>query len=188
MFWSTILPFQITTALWAVIIAVVTYFAPKFGKKRFSIALSCIGLGFLLFIPSCAIIQTIAAPFRFGIFHYPNYAAINDWRVERYLPSLAADITLEKPKHTNGFRAKFKITKPELEGWFNESWNRGKAYSVISREESQDVSASPDFSDLGWPPLTDAIQYVGPTKGNGAGYIIWYSESQGVAYEDAGYW
>jgi hypothetical protein len=188
MLWSAEWPFQITAFMWAVIIVAATCYAPKFGKRRGSMALLMMLLGFLMFVPSCMFIQTIAAPFRFGIFHYDNFAEVNDWRVGRYLPDPARDITLEKPAHTNGFRAKFKISKAELENWFDESWARGQEISVDTREEAQKIVATEDFSDLGWPPLPDAVQYVGPIKSNGAGYIIWYSKSQGIAYEDAGYW
>jgi hypothetical protein len=188
MFWSAILPFQITVILWSVIIVAGTWYASKFGRKRVSIALLTMLLAFLMFVPSCMFIQTIAAPFRFGIFHYESFAEVNDWRVERYLPGPAKEIILEKPAHTNGFRAKFKISQTALEEWFDESWAKGQAYSAEPREQAQNISASDDFSDLGWPPLPDAIQYVGPIRDNGAGYIIWHSESLGIAYEDAGYW
>lgn len=188
MFWSAILPFQITVVLWAVIIIAVTYYAPKLGRKRVSTAWLSIALAFLMFIPSCMVIQTVAAPFRSGVFHYDSFAQLNDWRVERYLPEFATDITLEKPAHTNGFRAKFVIPKTALEEWFDESWEQGKGYSVFDRKEAQEISASPKFSELGWPELPDAEQYVGPCESDGGGYIIWYSETEGIAYEDAGYW
>ena len=146
------------------------------------------GLACLMFVPSCMFVQTVAAPFRFGVFHYDNFAAVDDWRIERFLPASAMDITLEKPAHTNGFRAKYKISKTELEKWLDETWNQAREYAVDSREEAQEVVSVPHFEDLGWPTLADAVRYEGPRKDNYAGFTIWYSESEGIAYEDAGYW
>ncbi len=188
MFWSAILPFQITAVLWAIIIVAITYYAPKLGRKRVSTARLSITLAFLMFIPSCMVIETVVAPLRFGVFHYDSFEQVNDWRVERYLPEPATDITLEKPAHTNGFRAKFSIGKVALENWLDATWDQASGYAIDSREEAQKVASSPDFDDLGWPPLADAVRYEGPRKSNYAGFTIWFSESDEIAYEDAGYW
>jgi hypothetical protein len=139
-------------------------------------------------MPSCVGVKYILDPFRFGVFQYPDFAAVDDWRVERYMPDAATEITMEKPAHGNGFRAKFQIAPDDFEAWFDRSWAEGKEYSVFTREEAQEVSDSPRFAELGWPEIQDAKLYVGPCEDDGGGYTIWYSESRGIAYEQAGYW
>ena len=183
-----VLPFQITACASFVAIIAAWWFAHQWGYRRGRSVLGAIFLTALLFVPSCVSVKYLVDPFRFGMFHHSDFASVNDWRVERYLPDAATDIALEKPSHGNGFRAKFNISQTALDSWFNDSWAQGREYSIFSGEEAQDVMASPGFDDLGWPPLLDAVQYIGPTKGNGAGFTIWYSEANGIAYEEAGYW
>jgi hypothetical protein len=188
MLWPIELPFQITLALWLGAILVAGIFAPKWGVKRLKSVLLGFLIGILLFIPACVGVKYILDPFRFGMFQYPNFAAVHDWRVQRYLPDAASEITIEIPVHGNGFRAKFYITKPALETWFEQSWEEGAKYSIISRKEAQDFNEPQEFYDLGWQRMPGAVMYVGPMEDDGGGYYVWYSEEEGIAYEDAGYW
>lgn len=188
MLWPFELPFQITLAFWLGVIVVTGCFAPKWGLKRLKAVLLGFVMGILLFIPSCVGVKYVLDPFRFGVFQYPDFAAVHDWRVQRYLPESASEITLEIPTHGNGFRAKFHITKLDLESWFEKSWEEGAKYSISLREDAQDYNMPQKFYDLGWQRLPDAVKYIGPEEEDGGGYRIWFNESQGIAYEQAGYW
>ena len=44
------------------------------------------------------------------------------------------------------------------------------------------------YGDLGWPHLENATEFYSPTAVNGAGFSVWFSDSEGVAYQHAGYW
>ncbi len=108
------------------------------------------------------------------------------------MPETAKDITVEQ--RSQGFRAKFKIDKQKLNDWLDQYWERYGKHASEPRspvEEPQPIKPEEfefQFADLGWPPISDAVEYEGPRAANGAGFTIWYSESQGVAYQHAGYW
>lgn len=112
MLWSMILPFQITACLWMAAIVCAGWFAPKFGYERARSVLLTMFLAMFLFVPSCASVKFLVDPFRFGIFHYSNFDSINDWRVERYFPEAATDITLEKPPIRMVFAQSLRFPKP----------------------------------------------------------------------------
>jgi len=127
---------------------------------------------------------------RFGVFEYAAFDQVADWRVERYLPQTATGITLEKK--LGGFRARFRIDETGLRSYVDASWHDFGDRSVVKRENISEVRGSEFprglFGDLGWPPLSDAKCYSGPIGGNGSGFEVWYSPSQKIAYERAGYW
>jgi hypothetical protein len=186
MFWPAILPLQITATLWAASIVTVWFLAPRFGKKRAPYVTLAVFIAFALFIPSVKGVMDIVDGYRFGVFEYSDSASINDWRVERYFPDAATNITLEKDR--GGFRARYSISKVRLEKWLDHLWDEWRDLAHKTRERTQAVVETPQFDDLGWQLPKDAAKYSGPRKRNGAGFTIWYSEKDGIAYEDASYW
>ncbi len=192
MLWSLVLPFKITFWMFVIILTVATSLAPRFRKSRKRIFTWGVCLAILLFIPSCSMIMRGLDHFRFGTFHYATIDEVNDFRIERYLPVTATEITVvESP---SGFTAKFRIDKDSLEQWQDTLWEKWGEYAVNPRHpEVFDIPESimpalPSyFGELNWPPLKKASRYEGPRAENGAGYTIWFSESEGIAYQSAGY-
>jgi hypothetical protein len=134
MLWPIVLPFQISLAFWLSVIIIAGLFAPRWNIKRLKAMIQSLLVGMILFIPSCAVIQSVLDPLRFGMFQYPDFNAVGDWRIQRYLPKDATDISIEKRWGGNGYRAKFKISKAELDAWFEDSWAEGIKYSITTRE------------------------------------------------------
>jgi hypothetical protein len=186
MLWSIILPFQITVGLWASVLVAIWFLAPSYGKRRVAYVLPALFLAFVLFIPSLKGVMNIVDNYRFGVFEHADFTSINDWRVEHYFPEAATNITLEKDR--GGFRARYSISNSDLEKWLDNIWHEWRDISHRTREKAQAIASTPQFDDLGWVLPKGAVKYEGPRKRNGAGFTIWYSESQGIAYEDAGYW
>ncbi len=194
MFWTLKAP--VTIAFWGLIVCIVaaTALAPRFAVKRSKAFASSTVLGVFAFIPLCIGINAVIAPFRFGVFHYDAYDDVNDWRVYRYLPKGATGITLEKPSGGNGFRAKFAISRAELESWIDHQWalygdnSRSTREKADSRRAVSGEEIAREFDDFSKGLPIAAVEYGGPVKSNWAGCTIWYSEEQGVGYEDAGYW
>jgi hypothetical protein len=192
MFWPLVLPAKI--AFWGLIasVAAATVFAPRFAVKRpKAFALSAV-LAVLAFVPSCISVQVALDFFRFGEFHYDNYDRVNDFRVYRYLPEGVTDVTLEKGG--GGFRAKFSISRAELESWIDEQWALYGDKSELARAKVDSRRSvgldeiARKFGDFAEPLPSDAVEYAGPVAPNGAGFTIWYSAHQGLGYEQAGYW
>jgi hypothetical protein len=192
MFWPIVLPFKITFWLFTGILATATLLAPLLKQKRGKLFLITALLGSVAFVPSCAAIMTLLDKHRFGVFQYSTFDEVNDFRVERYLPPASTDITIDKS--TMGFRAKFHIKERDLVAYLDDLWARYGDRSTIARTELQnEAPTSPEefklnFGDLGWPPLANAIEYRGPVAPNGAGFAIWFSKAESIAYERAGYW
>jgi hypothetical protein len=128
---------------------------------------------------------------RFGVFEYDVYADVKDFRIERYLPTEARKITLDK--FASGHRAKYSITKIELTEYLNGLWDRYGKRSAVSREAQGDGdNATADsyehvFVDLGWP-LFDAIEFHSPMQGDGGGATYYFDPATNTAYHRAGYW
>jgi hypothetical protein len=192
MLWPLVLPFLITLGGMVAVLVFGIAIAPKCKKSRKRFILCGLLLSGLAFVPSCTVLMTILDQYRFGVFKYADYESVNDLRVERFLPEAATEITIDKS--AGGYRAKFSISRESLDSWYDESWNRNGDSSVVVRddEERAMLISTDDFEiqygDLGWPPLADAIEYVGPAAPNGAGFTIWYCEAEGVAYQHVGYW
>ena len=129
---------------------------------------------------------------RFGTFEYASFSDVKDFRIERYLPTQATDITLNK--YASGHRAKYSISQTELTDYLDELWNQYGEYSAVPRnqlndgaEVSADLYAS-TFDDLGWSPLGNAIQFHSPVQADGGGATYYFDSSAGTTYHRAGYW
>lgn len=192
MFWPIVLPIQITFGVCLVVFVVVLLVSKKQGWKSNRAFLRTTLLLSLAFMPSCGVVMSVLDQYRFGVFEYANFQSIDDFRIERYLPEPATEITLEK--NAQGYRSKFKISKSDLNHWFEQQWQQNYEQSVVSRTEIDETAIVDTeefdlwFGGLGWSPLSEAVVYEGPRAANGSGFTIWYSESTVTAYQHAGYW
>jgi len=192
MFWSLVLPVKITFWLLLVIVIVVTFLAPKFKKRRSSIFVLSTLLAGITFLPLNYVILRTLDQYRFGIFSYPDHDSVNDFRVQRYLPEPATDITIEKTQH--GYRAQFTISKPALENWNDARWKKVHGEQAAGEREKLESPNHvwPDFErtygDLGWQKPVDATWYIGAGLRSDTNFKVWFSETAGVAYQCVGYW
>lgn len=192
MLWPIVVPFQITSCVLLALLAVATVAAPMVRCRRLHTFL-CVGvLCLICFIPLCGVIMRTMDANRFGVFVYKTFNEVQDFRVERYLPPAATDITVDK--YAQGFRARFSISQSELNAFMDRVWERHGDQSVVARGEIMALktidieSHSLRYGDLGWEHLRDATELYSPTAGNGAGFSIWFCPSKSVAYQRAGYW
>lgn len=192
MLWPLVLPFKIT--FWALLgfVALLTLVSPAFkwdrGRTFFVSALfACV-----VFFPSCAGIQSVLDAHRFGTFSYDAFHEVDDFRVERYLPTRARNITVEK--FPMGHRAKYEITKPELVAYLDDLWRRAGENSATSRDDLDDGSVrsydqfSHQFDGLNWPVLKTAVELHSPKQNDGGGATYYFDESTNTVYHRAGYW
>ncbi len=192
MLWPIVLPFKITLLCLAALVGIITAIAPALKWKRGKTFLITTLVACVAFIPSCVGIMAVIDTQRFGVFEYDAFGEVNDFRVERYLPPAATAITIEK--HPQGFRARFSINEADLMAHLDNLWARYGDRSVVKRGEMHSMSVVDhqshglSFGHLGWPPLDGATEYHSPTAANGAGFSVWYSPKQGIAYQRAGYW
>jgi hypothetical protein len=206
MFWTIVAPFFTTCALAVVAVVAATTLAPRWRARRERACLATTALAIVLFVPSCLAIELGMNTLRFGVFRYESGRDIGDWRVERYMPGAAREITLMK--YPAGFDAEFHIARADLEGWLDEQWALHRASADANfhgaappiRGEPRPIE--PDMIDLHlpgrpdgglvlseeWPRVTDAIEFEGPRKPNGAGVTFLYSPSRELCFARAGYW
>ncbi|WP_148080025.1 hypothetical protein [Roseimaritima ulvae] len=188
MLWPIVLPSKITACVLLALVFVVT--VVKWRRVPTFIGITLLSL--IAFVPSCTGIMRILDADRFGVFEYASFDNVDDFRVERYLPPAATNITVDK--YAQGFRARFTISQSQLDAYLDDVWRKYGDRSVVSRGEMLAMETVDEqshqlyFGDLGWPYLDDANEVHGPTAGNGAGFTIWFSPSEGVAYQRGSYW
>jgi len=192
MLWPIVLPFKLTVVALCTLTLLATSVAAIRGRRiGRTFLFSAVG-SLLAFVPCCVVISSVLDRYRFGTFQHSNFADVDDFRVERYLPPAARDITLNK--QASRFRAKFRIERSELDDYLDEVWALYGDRSVATRGElTKSDPTDPEthrlhFGDLGWPMLPDAFEQHGPMAGNGAGFSIWYSPQTGIAYQSGYYW
>ena len=192
MLWPCILPAEITFVLLAVLIAAAAVLAPRFRATRGgTLALSTL-TAVLVFIPSCTVVMNVLDRCRFGVFSYADFAAVHDFRVERFLPESATEITVDK--YPQGYRARFRISQRALDKWFDQVWQEYGSFSsttrvpVDPRRKVEREYVESRFEKLNLPIPADLVEYEGPRAANGAGFTLWYSVSESVAFQHAGYW
>ena len=192
MLWPLVLPFKITVGILVVLIVLAMLLSLKLKwpvGKAFGISLL---LGAVAFVPSCTGIMKVMDSYRFGVFEYETADAVSDAHVKYWLPATAKSIMLDQ--QSNGFRANFTISQQDLDSHFDQQWKQCDPKYLVQRSGS--VSKSPtkptslerEFGGLKWQVFDDMIEYRGPIADNGAGYSIWYSPSQAIAFQSAGYW
>ena len=192
MFWPVVLPLQITLGILVGVLVLALAFATKRKWKVGKTLGITLIVSSVAFIPTCTGIMKILDPYRFGVFEYETATDVSDKRVRHWLPVSAKAITVDQ-QH-NGFRANFTISQKELDEHLDQQWARNGKESVSARDENH--SGQPvdvkmlerEFGGLKWQFFDDVIEYQGPVAGNGAGYSIWFSPSQAVAYQSGGYW
>lgn len=186
-----ILPAEIAFWVLTAIVLLVTVFAPVMKWKRVKAFGIVSLLAVLAFIPSCMGIMATVDSQRFGVFRYDSYSEVDDFRIERYLPTQARDITLDK--YFTGHRAKYSISQSELTDYLDGLWDRDGQYSAFARDDLNDgVTVSSDdfeyfFADLGWRPF-EAIEYHSPVQSDGGGAFYYFDPSTGTTYHCAAYW
>ncbi len=194
MFWSLVSPAYITTLASIVCIVVAVVLAPALGWGRAKTSMWAIFLGFVLFVPSCALIKACIDATRFGEFTYASTAAVDNEFVRDSLPPSATDITVLCAE--NQHRARFRVKEEALTNWLDEvneefratQRNKLEANDDLTPEISSAAELARRFGDLGWEPPQDCLKLEGPRAANGAGFDVWYSPSRHEAYLWAAYW
>ncbi len=192
MLWPIILPIQLTSLFMVFVIVTVTVIAAaKKWKPGLAFVLAST-VAIIAFVPSCNGIMSYLDARRFGVFQCATYDDVRDFRVERYLPTAAKAITLEKK--AMGHRAKYSITETELREYVDQLWNKSGHLSAVPRGGSTKLeTAHADeielwFQGLGWPVLKNAIRFGSPTEADGGGATYYFDPDSGTAYHRAGYW
>ena len=194
MLWPLVLPSQITFALMIALIIGVLWFGKRRRWQPRNRIIAAICLPLLMFIPSFVATYWVVDYFRFGTFHYDDFGAIQDFRIERYMPPPATDITVFKHYGGNGYRARFTIGQQEFDAWHDHVWaNYGEHSNVYRPADDGTVASDPEdfqrwFGNFNWSLSSDSVKYQGPVAGNGAHYKIDYSPSEQVAYLRSCYW
>ena len=186
MFWPLILPAQITAAI-VLLLATILYIVASRKKWKWQgLVIGAVAL-VVSAVPIFMVTMSIADRFRFGEFSYAKFDDINDFRVERYMPEAATDITVFT--RSNGYRGKFSIGREDLETWHSQFWEEHGAGKKPSGQASFAKNAFGQcFGKSGWVPPDDLVEFASPAAGNGAYYVIWHSDSEGTGYITGCYW
>lgn len=192
MLWPLILPLQITCCILAAVIAAGTVVAPSMKRSRRKTLVVLTIVSCVLFIPSCAGVTAIVDAYRFGKFQYSSFGDLQDFRVERYIPKEARNITVNK--YAMGHKAKYSISELELKSHLDQLWGAHGKYSAIPREKlNNGAVASADklkaeFAGLNWPLLENAVELHSPVEGDGGGATFYFNRESSVVYHRAEYW
>lgn len=195
MLWPVVLPFQITVVLIAVVVGLAMALARRWKWNRLQ-ALSVSALcGCLAFVPVMIGVAIVVDAWRFGLFRHAAFSEVRDFRIERYLPPMATEITLDK--YASGHCARYSIRETELVAFVDDQWGAYSQRTALpsSRRDASRLAASydldrlrHDFERLGWSLSDGTIVLVGPRAANGAGATYCYDRRTGLAYHRAGYW
>ena len=193
MFWSAVLPFEITFYLLLSIIILVTIFKPFSNWTRIKIFFISFSMAILLFVPSCVGIQTVLNNYRFGKFTYINYSEVKDFSIMNSLPKKAKNITIYSSNF--GHHAKYDISKSDLQSHINTQWDYAEKHFNIKpteKDKEEKIISKDDFhhqfEDINWSVSKNTIELQGPRKRNGAGTTYFYDISTGIAYHSTYYW
>lgn len=193
MFWSFVLPFQITCVVLLAGLLIAICVVPASARIK------TFGLGVLLsgfaFVPSCAAIDWATIPWRFGMFEYADFASADDRRMNFWMPPAATDILVNKGR--NGYIATFHIDQASLESWFTSKWQESLDHGVnnwpaderIERADKQKLVGSvKKTKGLNWNPTGYGIIYNGPYADNWAGSTIYYDPTTSTALQKTADW
>lgn len=192
MLWPIVLPFQITLCALTAFVALSTALAPLAKMKRGTAFFATTAMSIIVFIPCCSGSMSLIDARRFGIFHYAAFDDVNDFRVERFLPPTAQNITLEKS--AMGHRARYAIKQRDLQNYVDRLWREYGQLSAVPRGQVADgtlakyESFEHHFTDLDWPPMTRALTFQSPIEADGGGATYYFDQASSVAYHRAGYW
>lgn len=193
MLWPLILPFKITFWVLTVAVIAVTALVPLKEWKRSRLFLISLGTAIAVSLPIFIGVTYVVDQFRFGDFEFETFDDINDFRAERYLPPSATRIRMQK--YANRYRARYLISDADFHTFLEHLWDEYGESSAVQREELSGDQTSVfydvlerEFSDLGWKPLKNAVQYHGPVEPDGGGTTYYFDSEAGVAYQRTCYW
>lgn len=192
MLWPILLPLQVTALLLLATIASATALAPVAGWGRGRMFRASLALGGVAFVPSCMGIMAMIDAQRFGAFSYENASDVGDFRVARYLPSRARDVTVVK--RPNGHYARYTISKADLRAHLDALWAESGGRSAFPRDRLRDgepvsgESIDPASAGLKWPPLANPRRFRSPVQADGGGAVYYLDEDAGQVYHRADYW
>jgi hypothetical protein len=181
---EAILPFKLTVAVLLVLAVGAVILLPRYGHPRRKVVLNSCIMSVALFIPSCLGIELLMDLARHGKFSYRSAGEITDPHVR--LPTSATEITVFK--YGSGHDVRFSVSNDDLMEWLqNHRAERGD-----KRPDSTFGAIVPaHFSKYGWPfndDKEDLEKYNGPPAPNGAGFTVWYSRNNGIAYLHRSFW
>jgi hypothetical protein len=171
-------------------VAVLTVIAPR-AKRLRSFVLGSV-LACALFIPALFGVSAIVDAVRFGTFHYATAAEVDDFRVNRYLPLTASDITLHKSGL--GYCARYTLEEAALRAYLDSLWASYGAMSSMTRESLHDgqlVGASDIdtvFRKLDWVVPREARRWNSPVEDDGGGATYYFDPATSTVLQRAGYW
>ena len=190
MFWAITLPFVITCGLFFAAAILATVLLRKRDKSIKWVLLFGPLFMILGFVPSCMTVQAVIDPFRSGIFTHADFDAVNDWRIEKFLPAPATDVTVLKL--INGYRAKFSIPQKALDAWFEEwvlehkdSYSLSRSY--VKKEYDEDRFTK-IFDEIDGVFSSGMLKYESPRSPTAAGFTIWYDPKTLMAYQRTADW
>ena len=189
------LPVKITFWLLVGLVIVLTLVAPYLKWRRTRTFLFGSLVAVVAFVPSLFGVSSVVDTFRFGHFQHASFADVNDFRIERWLPPDATDISLFKNYGGNGYRARFTISEEKLIEYLDELWQAHAHQSAIQRHEfshdGKETSGTAHFDQfqiIGWNPIAVSIVYHSPVEGDGGGATYYHDRNSGVTLQRAGYW
>lgn len=192
MFWPLVLPFQITISLLIALVVLSTALAPLVKWKRGRMFGISLAFGCLAFIPSCMGILAVVDSQRFGTFQFDSALEVNDFRVARFLPEKARNISLKK--FPAGHYARYSISKTDLLSYLDAVWDKYGKYSTVPRDRLHQGEPAfaqmidHEFDGLEWPALENPIQFHSPVESDGGGATYYFDETSDTVYHRAGYW
>ena len=189
MFWSAVLPLQITCGVLAVACAAGVSVAPRLGVRRRTAGLLAPAAAVPAFVPLCLGVGVVCDAVRFGELRYAAANEVAAPEVARWLPDAATDIHAHR--YAGGFEARYTIGKADLLAWLDAEWARwgdGAVETRIPPDWDRPESGASRFRWADWTIPADAVFLDGPHARNAAGFGILYSPSEGRAYQEAGYW
>ncbi len=192
MLWPIVLPFKITFCIVAGFVTAAVLLSPLFKWKLGKTVLVSVFIGLLAFAPICAGIGSILDSRRFGVFHYDTYSEVQDFRIERYLPPKAREITLDKS--AMGHRAKYSITFDELTEYLDALWIKSNGRSAVPRDQLNDGEKETSdrfehrFEGLDWAMPETALHFHSPVQSDGGGADYFFDAKTNTVFQHAGYW
>jgi hypothetical protein len=192
MLWPLELPVRVAFWILVAFVLMATLCSGRWKWKPGKTFMTASLLAVIGFIPSCTLVMKIIDGRRFGIFEYDSYEQVQDFRIERYLPPAARNITLEKTYV--GHRAKYTISESELKSYVDGLWAATGESSVISRSDLEDGGSAQGeetksaFQGLDWPRIREAIRFCSPVESDGGGAKYFFDRTTGIAYHRGSYW
>ena len=194
MFWPAVLPFEITSWLSLAFLVLAVIYAMRSKRTTWKVICVATGLALIGFIPSCIGVGLVLDNFRFGHFHHETFADVDDFRIERYLPTESHNIDLFKNHSGNGYRAKYEISHADLQAYIDAMWERWGEQSAISRSDLDRPNTKyselvlPEFAELEWSLNGEVEVFHSPVEGDGGGATYYHNANTGLTLQRAGYW